>query len=466
MDEKGFMLGVLQSSRRYFNSSEFNSKRLKGAGQDGSREWITIIASVCQDGPTPPPAIIYAAAINNHQDVWYDDLDTVDPVAHFITSPNGWTNDEIGFEWLQHVFDRHTKEQTRNGREYRLLFLDGHSSHINMRFIDYCDENKILLMAYPPHSTHRLQPLDVSLFNPLANYYSQNLDEWLRKHHGVCGINKKHFWSLFKPAFDLAFTKKNIDSGWRKTGLFPLNEEVILSQVRITNTPPPTNEPDYFTITPSDWQQTSEHFKATYGKAITRDERKVYKTIDYLCAKAKSQQIEIEDLQTRIEFQEKNSKRRQPLFAELRAQSDTKAIFFSPAKVQSARILLAQREQDKIDEERRKQVQKDNRAELKLQQEIEKARKQEDRVIAKAERERLAAEKKQAREASRLQKEAKKAIVAALKASRTTKTSSPRKKIKSISKNRPLKVVKPVEVLEVAGSSSRPLRRLPQRFCN
>lgn len=68
MDEKGFMIGILQTSKRYFTSSEVKSKRLKGAGQDGSREWIIIIASVCQAGEPLPPAIIYAAATNNHQD--------------------------------------------------------------------------------------------------------------------------------------------------------------------------------------------------------------------------------------------------------------------------------------------------------------------------------------------------------------------------------------------------------------
>ena len=46
-----------------------------------------------------------------------------------------------------------------------------------MKFLDWCEQNKVLVTLYPSHSTHRLQPLDVSLFNPLANYYSQNLND-------------------------------------------------------------------------------------------------------------------------------------------------------------------------------------------------------------------------------------------------------------------------------------------------
>jgi hypothetical protein len=142
MDEKGFMLGILQASKRYFTSSELKSKRLKGIGQDGSREWATIIASISQDGSALPPAIIYPAATNNHKDTWYEDLQTIEPIAHFITSSNGWTNDDLGYEWLTTVFDRHTKNKARKGRQWRLLFLDGHSSHLNLRFINFCEKKQ------------------------------------------------------------------------------------------------------------------------------------------------------------------------------------------------------------------------------------------------------------------------------------------------------------------------------------
>jgi DDE superfamily endonuclease len=39
--------------------------------------------------------------------------------------------------------------------------------------------NHILLTVFPPHSTHRLQPLDVRLFSPLTTYYSQVINKLL-----------------------------------------------------------------------------------------------------------------------------------------------------------------------------------------------------------------------------------------------------------------------------------------------
>ncbi len=123
------------------------------------------------------PSIIYQAISGNIQDSWLTEYDLKEQSCFFAFSATGWTNDELVYSWLTTVFDRNTRSKARNSRDYRLLFVDGHGSHINMKFLDWCEQNKVLVALYPPHSTHRLQPLDVSLFNPLANYYSQNLND-------------------------------------------------------------------------------------------------------------------------------------------------------------------------------------------------------------------------------------------------------------------------------------------------
>ena len=59
MDEKGFLIGVLNKSKRIYTKSEAVRGRLFGASQDGNREWITTIASVCADGTSLPLGLIY-----------------------------------------------------------------------------------------------------------------------------------------------------------------------------------------------------------------------------------------------------------------------------------------------------------------------------------------------------------------------------------------------------------------------
>ena len=169
MDEKGFLLGKLHKTKRVVNKKAVESGKLLGSGQDGSREWISLLATICMDSTVLPPSIIYQAQTGNLQDTWLEDFKPDHQAAFFASSPNGWTSDDLGYAWLTQVFDRFTRSKARYGRDYRLLFVDGHSSHINMRFLNWCEKNKVLVAVYPPHSTHRLQPLDLALFSPLCH---------------------------------------------------------------------------------------------------------------------------------------------------------------------------------------------------------------------------------------------------------------------------------------------------------
>ena len=72
MDEKGILVGVLQKVKRVFTQALFNSGKLLSAGQDGNREWVTILATICMDGTFLPPLIIYQAISGNLQDSWLD----------------------------------------------------------------------------------------------------------------------------------------------------------------------------------------------------------------------------------------------------------------------------------------------------------------------------------------------------------------------------------------------------------
>jgi hypothetical protein len=81
-----------------------------------------------------------------------------------------------------------------------------------MSFLEECEKRKIIIAVFPPHSTHRLQPLDVSLFSPLSTAYSKQLATWIHKTQGLTSLSKREFWSNFWPAYEAAFTKKNIES--------------------------------------------------------------------------------------------------------------------------------------------------------------------------------------------------------------------------------------------------------------
>ncbi|KJK73352.1 hypothetical protein H634G_11476 [Metarhizium anisopliae BRIP 53293] len=100
-----------------------------------------------------------------------------------------------------------------------------------MDFLEWCDQHRIIIAVFPPHSTHRLQPLDVSLFSPLSTAYSNQLIQSTAKTQGLISLSKREFWTLFWHAFQTSFSAENIASGWKRTGLLPFDPNVILSQI-------------------------------------------------------------------------------------------------------------------------------------------------------------------------------------------------------------------------------------------
>lgn len=115
----------------------------------------------------------------------------------FATSTlSRWSHNDVGMAWLQQVFDRYTKQKASSGRQWHLLILDGHASHIKKMFIDYCNNDGILLCVFPPHSTYSLQPLDVALFKPVASAYSNQLDAHLQRGQVLVPIRKRDLFLL------------------------------------------------------------------------------------------------------------------------------------------------------------------------------------------------------------------------------------------------------------------------------
>ena len=255
MDETGFQMGVA-STAKVICGSETRDSHVKSI-QPGNREWITAIIAISASGSILPPQIILAG--KKHQSQWYSAI----PKEYRISmSDNGWTNDDLGFEWLQEMFEKHTSETA--GR-YRLLILDGHSSHATANFDHFCMERRIIPLYMPPHSSHLLQPLDISCFAPLKHYYGQKIRE--RAQNGIHTIDKVDFLSIYTKVHTHAFSKANILSGFAAAGLIPFKPERVLAKLHIkmkTPTPPSSsssNQSFYLGRTPANLYQLNQQKK-------------------------------------------------------------------------------------------------------------------------------------------------------------------------------------------------------------
>jgi hypothetical protein len=230
MDEKGLMIGVIERSKRVFSKQACEAKGVQAALQDGSRNWVTVMASVCADGTALLPGIIYTSANNTLQASWVADVKVGTHKAFFASFPSGWTNNKLRLAWLEQIFNCYTKEKARYGRDWRLLILDGHGSHMTAAFFDYALRHRIRVLVYPPHSTHTLQPLDVVMFKPMASAYSKALEDHTQRTQGLSPIRMEDFFGLFWEAWVASFRKELLLKSFSATGIWPKNHTEILKR--------------------------------------------------------------------------------------------------------------------------------------------------------------------------------------------------------------------------------------------
>ena len=91
--------------KRIVSAKQLRTKRLLGSKQDGSREFISLLATICADGTAIPPALIYQGESGDLQDSWLEDYDDSSTKAHFAASRKGWTDTNLGMSWLDTIFN-------------------------------------------------------------------------------------------------------------------------------------------------------------------------------------------------------------------------------------------------------------------------------------------------------------------------------------------------------------------------
>lgn len=106
-------------------------------------------------------------------------IDGAPPGSWAEVHPSGWIQSDLFLKWFEKfiVFSRASYTNRV------LLLLDGHATHTkNIELIDKACEAGVILLCFPPHCTHKLQPLDVAFMKPLRIYYCDEVKKWLREH--------------------------------------------------------------------------------------------------------------------------------------------------------------------------------------------------------------------------------------------------------------------------------------------
>lgn len=178
---------------------------------------VTVVAAINAAGGFIPPVMIFPRKRMNDRLL----TDAVPGTIGYV-SGNGWIDSSLFVAYLDHFI--HYSNATKENKV--LLILDNHVSHKSIEAIDKANDNGIVLLTLPPHTSSKLQPLDRSVFRSLKINYSQECDRWMTNHHGR-KITEYDMAAILKPAFLKAMSPANIISGFNSTGIFPYNPDVI-----------------------------------------------------------------------------------------------------------------------------------------------------------------------------------------------------------------------------------------------
>ena len=123
-----------------------------------------------------------------------------------------------------------------------ILIMDNHQSHLAVDCLMFAKENGIHIITLPPHTSHKTQPLDRSVFGPMKKYYNSCVNAWMMKNPGL-PVTIRQVGQFIGESWLKASTPTNIMAGFEASGIWPFNPDVFADDEFMsaapTEQPPP-----------------------------------------------------------------------------------------------------------------------------------------------------------------------------------------------------------------------------------
>lgn len=179
---------------------------------------ISMALAVNAEGNSIPPYFLFPT---KKMQGWY--MDDASPGAVGYANESGWMCQPDFVKYMRHFVERSNSSLNNP----TLLLIDNHCSHLSIEALDMAIENGVTLLSFPPHCSHKLQPLDVSVYGPVKTYYKSQCNGW-QKTNANKVIEIRHITSLVRKTLDLALTPRNIKAGFQATGISPYNPDIFV----------------------------------------------------------------------------------------------------------------------------------------------------------------------------------------------------------------------------------------------
>lgn len=214
MDETG----IKSSTTKPPKVLSVKGKKQVGVISSAERGQLTTVICCCNAAGTfIPPFFIFARKRMQERL-----LDGAPPGSQATVTVNGWIHGEAFLSWLQFFTEKVRPNEDRKV----LLLLDNHESHKYYPALEFASKNNIVFLSFAPHTTDRMQPLDVAVYGPLKRYFEQELNTFQKSHPGRI-VNQYDIAKLFSGAYVKSASVQNATSGFNRPGLWPYNPNVF-----------------------------------------------------------------------------------------------------------------------------------------------------------------------------------------------------------------------------------------------
>uniref|UniRef100_A0A2H1VRL1 SFRICE_011313 n=1 Tax=Spodoptera frugiperda TaxID=7108 RepID=A0A2H1VRL1_SPOFR len=178
---------------------------------------VTTCAIICASGQALPPALVFPR--KNFKDIM---LTGAPPGTLGLAHPSGWMTSELFVDVMKH-FIKHSAASPDNPA---LLILDNHESHLSIEALDLAKKSGVTILTLHPHTTAKMQPLDVGLNAPFKVYYNSAIDSWMMRNPGK-PMTIYNIAECVGVAYARAMTPMNIFAAFKKCGIFPFDPEIF-----------------------------------------------------------------------------------------------------------------------------------------------------------------------------------------------------------------------------------------------
>ena len=185
----------------------------------------TLIAAICADGSALRPMVIVP------RDTVEQELLQMGYTAEKVQmgrSDKGFVNSYLFTQWGKHTLvpDIRHRRQLHRYDGPGILIFDGFGCHLTEDFLALMEDENIVCVQLPPHTSDQLQPCDLGIFSNQKRWQSRvTVDpRWSRQTKQIVRI---------VDSFRLATTPKNVVAAFRKSGIVTFLDQNLTLRARV-----------------------------------------------------------------------------------------------------------------------------------------------------------------------------------------------------------------------------------------